>query len=138
MATNAADAPPPVRPVTVFDLDGTCCAATPPPIHPSADLAQPAAFLLCASVLGPFFFVLFARRYAITVLLLCGGGRAVSVPVLIAQTGPVAERVQVREMDDDQGSGCYGAYGGHLRPPAVHAGVAKGQLPVGPAEDAGE
>ena len=73
MATNAAGPPPPERPVAVFDLDGTLLRGdTTAEFIRGLILRSPpraVAALLAAPTLGPFFFVPFARRYAITVLL---------------------------------------------------------------------
>ena len=73
MATNAAGPPPPERPVAVFDLDGTLLRGdTTAEFVRGLILRSPPramAALLAAPILGPFFFVPFARRHAITVLL---------------------------------------------------------------------
>ena len=73
MATNAAGPPLPEPPVAVFDLDGTLLRGdTTAEFLRGLILRSPpraVAALLAAPVLGPFFFVPFARRHAITLLL---------------------------------------------------------------------
>ena len=70
---STADAPAAGRRVAVFDLDGTLLRGdTTAEFIRGLILRSPpraAAALLVAPVLGPFFFVPFARRHAITVLL---------------------------------------------------------------------